>query len=81
MKIINIIESQNNSVQHITSFCCVNEKSIESVTKNAVEKFKSILNSKFRIPKEDMDMYVEDGFYDDDRSGYVLSITQSDEIY
>jgi hypothetical protein len=81
MRIINVIESQNNSVQHITSFCCINEKSIESVLEKAVEKFKTILNSKFNIPKEDMDMYVEDGFYDDNPSGYVLSITESDEIY
>lgn len=81
MKIINVIEVEKGSVAHITSFCIINENSVESVTEKAVNKFKSILNSKFNIPKEDMDMYVEDGFYDDDPSGYVLSITMSDEIY
>lgn len=81
MRIINVIESQDNQIQHITSFCIINENSVESVTENAVKKFKSILNAKYIIPEEVMKCHVEDGFFDDDASGYVLSMTLSDEVY
>lgn len=79
MKIINVIEVEKGSVAHITSFCVINEESIESVSEKAVNKFKSILNSKFNISEKDIKTHIENGYFENDE--YVLTIQMSDEIY
>jgi len=80
MKIINIIESQNGSIQHITSFCIHEEQLSEDVVEAAEDEFRKILKAKFDIDEEFTDTYIEDGWFEDKDTSYLLSITWSDVI-
>lgn len=81
MRIINVIETVHGSVGHIKSYCVQDEMLAEDVIESAKKDFKSILNSKFKISEENMGTHIEDGYFDDYDSGYVLSIVWSDETY
>lgn len=80
MRIINVIELQNFSIQHITSFCIHEEQLSGDVVDAAENEFKKILKAKFNIDEEYTDDYIEDGYFEDKDTSYQLTITWSDEV-
>lgn len=80
MRIINVIELQNSALQHISSFCVHEEQLSQDVVDAAENEFKRILSAKTGIDKEDMDEFVEDGYYEDKDTGYMLCISWSDVV-
>jgi len=80
MKIINIIELQGGSVSHITSFCIHEDQLSQDVVDAAESEFKHILSEKTGIDKENMHNFIENGYYEDADTGYMLCICWSDVV-
>ena len=80
MRIINVIESQGGSTNHVTSFCIHEDQLSQDVIKDAENFFMDTIHSKTGIDKEDMEAFVEDGFYEDKDSGYLIEIGWSDVV-
>lgn len=80
MRIINVIESQSGSVNHVTSFCIHEDQLSQDVIEDAENFFMDTIHSKTGIDKEDMEAFVEDGFYEDKDSGYLIEIGWSDVV-
>lgn len=79
-RIINVVESSHGSVQHIKSFLIHEEQLSQDVVEYAEKEFMKIINSKFGIDESEMDIYLEEGFFEHEESGYLLSLVWSDDV-
>lgn len=68
MRILNIVESINGVVSQILSFPVYEEQLSQDVVDEAEKTFKAIINeiTGIDIDSEDMEMFVEDGYYTDE---------------
>lgn len=79
MRILNIVEGLHGTITQILSFPVYEEQLSHEVIEQAENTFKQILNEVNGIDMEDMDSYIEDGYYDDD-NGWIVSLVWSETL-
>ena len=77
MRIINVVEQLNGVISQILSYPVYEEQESQDVVDEAENMFKGIINEVKGIDPEDMDEYVEDGYYDDN-AGWTVSLVWSE---
>ena len=77
MRIINVVEQLNGIISQILSYPVYEEQLVDDVHYEAEKMFMSIINEVKGIDPEDMDEYVEDGYYDDN-AGWTVSLVWSE---
>lgn len=77
MRILNIVEQLNGVVSQILSYPVHEEQLSQDVVDSAEGMFKGIINEVTGIDTEDMDSFIEDGYYTDD-NGWELSLVWSE---
>ena len=77
MRILNIVEVLNGTISQILSFPVYEEQLSQDVVDDAENTFKSIINEVNGIDTEDMESFIEDGYYSDD-NGWELNLVWSE---
>jgi len=79
MRILNVIELLNGTITQILSYPVYEEQLSQDVVDEAEKMFTSIINEVNGTDIEDMDSFIEDGYYSDD-NGWELYLTWSETI-
>lgn len=77
MRILNVIELLNGTITQILSYPVYEEQLSQDVVDEAEKMFTSIINEVNGTDIEDMDSFIEDGYYSDD-NGWELYLTWSE---
>lgn len=78
MEVVNVIEIRSGLVETVKSFVILNEEDKDRITKEAEEYFKELIeNYDEDITDEDMEVYIEDGEYNNQFFGYSVILTWS----
>lgn len=77
MRILNVIELLNGTITQIMSYPVYEEQLSQDVVDEAEKMFSGIINEVTGIDTEDMDSFIEDGYYSDD-NGWELYLTWSE---
>jgi hypothetical protein len=77
MRIINIVELKNGTVNKILSFPIYEEQLSQDVVEDCEDTFRKILNEITDLTDEDIDTHIEDGRYQSN-DGYEFCIVWSD---